>query len=129
MNKNRMPHDRNTSSPAKKVLFSALAALIIGCIGYFSIPRGPLAYYLFAHLGALGLVGLIGGLAGVLAHAKGRAFWTAFAWGTALPIALGAVAVVMDKGMTCGGTVVLAAAILVAIVYAFLGKRSLPAAS
>jgi len=108
------------------VFLLSLVILIIGCIGYFSLPRGPI-FYIFAHLGALGLLGLIGSAVGVMARKKGRSYWTAFFLGSLLPIAAGIVAVVLFELRTghlyCGGAVSLMLAILVAIFYVLIKKR------
>jgi hypothetical protein len=104
--------------------------LTLGCIGYFLSPRGILIFYVFAHIGALGLLGLIGSAVGVIAKKKGRGYLTALALGSLLPLASGviavaAVAMVRDQ-VYCGGSVSLAVAVLVTLVYLFAGKKTLP---
>lgn len=123
---------RKAGSRAKWALLSSLIILIIGCIGYFSLPRGLLIFYIFAHLGALGLLGLIGGAAGILARKKGRSYSTAFILGSLLPIAAGIVAVVIvvisGGQISCGGSVSLAVAFLIVVLYMLINKKRLPEA-
>lgn len=118
---------RKAGSRARWALLSSLIILIIGCIGYFSLPRGLLTFYIFAHLGALGLLGLIGGATGILARKKGRSFSTAFILGSLLPIAAGIIAVVIvviSAGqITCGGSVSFAVAVLVVVLYTLISKK------
>ncbi len=73
--------------------FISLGFLIVGSIGYFSIPREIWTFYLFAHLGALGVMGLFGCAAGLIARKKYRGYWTAFSLGFFFPIISGFVAV------------------------------------
>jgi uncharacterized membrane protein len=108
----------------KRVLLISLGILIVGCIGYFILSRGTLMFYLLAHLGALGLLGLVGGALGILARKKHRGYWAAFLLGSFLPIALGIMAVVYSGGQfTCGGSVSIAAAILIFVVYLLAKKK------
>ena len=129
----REKEGRNAALRTSWVLLSSLFILIIGCIGYFSLPHGLTIFYIFAHLGAVGLLGLIGGAVGILARKKGRAYSTAFFLGSLLPIITGLVAVVifiLVRGhLYCGGSVSLAVAVLVLLIYALTGKKSLPLAS
>ena len=127
----RAKDNSKTVSGAKWMLLVSLGLLIIGCIGYFSSPRGLLIFYVFAHLGALGLLGLFGSAAGVLARKKLRGYWTAFLLGSLLPIILGIVAVLAfwlgEEGhLYCGGSVSLAVATLVAVFYLLAKKKTLP---
>jgi hypothetical protein len=111
----------------KQVLLVSLGVLIVGCIGYFVLPRGPLIFYVFAHVGALGLLGLIGGAVGILARKKGRGYLTALLLGSLLPIVSGLVAVAMIRGeKPCGGSVSLAVAALVVLAHLFTKKKTLP---
>lgn len=116
----------------KWALLLSLFALIIGCIGYFSIPRGHPIFYISAHMGALGLLGVIGWSSGLLAKKKGRNFSTAFFLGSLLPIAAGIIAVaiflIIQGRLYCGGSVSLAAALLVVLVYALISRKTLPRA-
>jgi hypothetical protein len=124
---------RNVALRAKWILPSSLVILIIGCIGYFGLPRGTLIFYIFAHLGALGLLGLIGGAAGILARRKGRSYSTAFFLGSVLPVAAGLVAVVLfavlvGGRISCGGSVSLATALIVVASYSLMSRKVLPEA-
>jgi hypothetical protein len=113
-------------SREKWILLVSLSVLIAGCVGYFSLPRGLLIFYLFAHLGALGLLGLIGGAVGILARRKRRGYWTAFSLGSLLPIASGAIAVTMTGDqVSCGGSVSLMVSALVVVFYLLAKKRTL----
>ena len=115
-------------SPKWTILLSA-GLLIAGSAGYFTLQRGTWPFYAFAHLGALGVVGLLACLAGRLAKTKLRGYWTAFLAVTVLSIASGVVAVLAvfwSRGgeLCCGGSVSLPVAILVIAVYALTRKRS-----
>ena len=119
-----------TVSFEKWVLLISLSLLTVGCVGYFLTPRGLGVFYIFAHLGALGLLGLIGSGVGTLARKKGRGYTTALFLSSLLPIAAGgitvaAIAMAGDQ-VYCGGSVRLAVAVLVVIGYLFTRKRTLP---
>jgi hypothetical protein len=117
---------RKAGSTTKWVLLLSLIILIVGCAGYFSLPRGQLIFYVFAHLGALGILGLIGGAVGVLAKRKGRSFSIAFLSGCLLPVVVGIVAVAASGSqVSCGGSVSLAVALLVVVFYAIVNKKRL----
>lgn len=104
----------------------SLIVILIGCIGYFSLPRGHLLFYVFAHLGALGVLGLIGGAAGLLARRKSRSYVVALLLGIILPIVAG-IAVVMISGnqVSCGGSISLIVAILVVAFYALIRRKGI----
>lgn len=109
----------------KRVLLISLGILVVGCIGYLILSRGTLIFYLLAHIGALGLLGLVGGTLGILARKKHRGYWMAFFLGSFLPIALGIIAIVYSGSQfTCGGSVTLAAAILIFVVYLLAKKKT-----
>lgn len=125
MNNLRTKEAGRAGSPARAVLVLSLVVSVIGCIGYFSLPRGPIIFYIFAHLGALGLLGLIGSGIGALAKRKGRSYWMAFWLGGPLPIVLGLIAAaIVGDHWSCGGSVSLAVAAVVALSYAFMSKRA-----
>ncbi len=114
----------------KRTFLISLSCLLVGSVGYFLLSRDVWIFYLFAHLGALGVMGLSGVAAGVLARKKHRGYWTAFSLGFLLPIILGIVAVLIfwlgeDGKLYCGGSVSLVVAILV-IVFYLLAKKKKP---
>lgn len=113
------------------MLLVSLGLLIVGGIGYFSSFRGLPVFYVFTHLGALGLLGLFGYAVGVLARKKRRGFWTAFSLGSLLPIISGIAGVLVfwlgEEGhLYCGGSVSLVIATLVAVFYLLAKKKTLP---
>lgn len=108
-------------------LFS-LGLLIIGCAGYFSLSRDFWLFYVFAHTGALGVIGLLAGVAGFVAKKKQRSYWKAFALVTVLSIVSGLAAVLLffagEEGqLYCGGTVSLAVANILIIIYLLAKKK------
>ncbi len=107
----------------------SLCLLAIGTIGYFSLHRDQWLFYVASHLGALGVMGLFGSVAGLIARRKRRSFVTAFLLGSLLPIVLGLASVLAlllgeDGHLYCGGSVCLAIALLVMIAYLIVGKSS-----
>ena len=117
-------------STQKKMSLAALGLLVIGSIGYFVLSRDLWGFYFFAHLGALGVMGLSGSVAGALAQRKSRSFWRAFALGAILPIIAGIVAVLIflwgvNGRLFCGGSVSLAIAVLVALYYLLVSKKTI----
>lgn len=114
----------------KKISLISLGGLVIGSIGYFVLSRDLWVFYFFAHLGALGVMGLFGSLAGTLADRKSRSFWTAFVLGAVFPIVAGIVAVLVflwgvSGQLYCGGSVSLVAAVLVTLFYLLVSKKTL----
>jgi hypothetical protein len=117
----------------KRVLLAALALLITGTVGYFMLPRGVWIFYFFAHLGALGVLGLFGCATGALARKKGRGYWRAFTLGFALPVATGVAAVLLyrledGERLYCGGSISLLVAMLMVVFYLFAKKKTPPLA-
>ena len=115
----------------KRILLVSLGFLIVGSIGYFSLSRELWTFYLCAHLSALGVMGLCGAAAGVLARKKRRSFWTAFSLGSLLPIISGIVAVLIfwlgeEGNLYCGGSVSLLIAVLVIVFYLLAKKKTPP---
>ena len=107
----------------------SLGLLLVGALGYFSLSRGHWIFYLFAHLGALGVMGLFGSLTAWLARRKSRNLPAAFALGFAFPVLAGIAAVLVfylavDGNWYCGGSVSLAAAVLVTLYYLVVKKAS-----
>ncbi len=123
-------NDNSVSSgfSAKRMLLLFGGLLIIGAAGYFNL-RGHWAFYLFAHLGALGVVGLLGVAAASIGRIKGHDYVTALGIGVALPIALGVIAVFLvrflgEKGVFyCGGAVSLAVALLIIVYYSVFRRK------
>jgi len=112
----------------------SLFLLAIGVTGYVLTNRGLPIFYISAHLGALGLLGLFGILAGILARKKHLSFWVAFFLGTLLPIEAGLIAVLIfylgtDRQLYCGGVISLAVAFLIIILYFIVKKRPQKVAS
>ena len=105
-----------------KLLVLFLLLLIISIIGYF-ISDNQWLDYTFAHMGGLCIVGLLGCCAGFIARKKGYGFWKAFLLGFSLPIFLGFIAAFITQPIACGGTVSLAVALLILIIYSFVKRR------
>jgi len=130
----RYPKERGGSkavSIEKTVLLLSLSSLVVGSVGYFSLQRDLWIFYFFAHLGALGVMGLFGSAAGILARKKLRSYWTAFWLGFLLPIISGIVAVllflwVVNGHLYCGGSVSLLVAVPVVIFYLLAKKKTPP---
>jgi len=132
----RDPKDRanGVETPgANRMFLLSLGCLIVGSVGYFTLQRDVWVFYLFAHCGALGVMGLFGVAAGALATKKGRDYWPAFYLGSLLPIVSGMVAVLLllsgEQGrLYCGGSVSLLVAALVILVYSLARTRAAPQA-
>jgi hypothetical protein len=120
----------NKNSKEKRIFVISLVAFIIGTLGYFLLSRDFWVFYLVAHIGALGVMGLFGCLVGYLANKKQRGYWTAFLLGSLLPIILGLIAVIVfyvkqDGVLYCGGSVSLLVALLVVLSYLVVKKKRL----
>ena len=120
----------NKDYKEKRIFVISLVAFIISILSYFLISRDFWMFYLFAHLGAFGVMGLFGCLAGNLANKKQRGYWTAFLLGSLLPIILGLIAVIIfyvkqDGVLYCGGSVSLLVALLVVLSYLIVKKKQL----
>ena len=63
-----------------RILLLFLGLLIIGVIGYFAL-RNLWIGSIFTHVGALGIIGLLGGLTGIIAKKKGYGYWKAYLLG------------------------------------------------
>ncbi|MCP4634271.1 MAG: hypothetical protein GY855_15200 [candidate division Zixibacteria bacterium] len=113
-----------------KLFLLCLGLLLIGFVGYITL-RGFWVGYIFAHLGALGIVGLLGIAAGAIAKKKGRDYWKAFKLGLFLSICGGIISVLLvyilgEKGtIYCGGSVSLIVAILIIFYYSLIPKKTL----
>ncbi|UCG61474.1 MAG: hypothetical protein JSV52_14340 [Candidatus Zixiibacteriota bacterium] len=119
------------TSILNRIALISLGLLIVGTAGYSTL-RGFWFFYLFAHAGALGVMGLLAVAIGMIAKKKGYDFITAFLVGFVIPIVLGLALVLVirytgDKGTPfyCGGSVCLAAAVLILIGY-ILARRKTP---
>jgi heme/copper-type cytochrome/quinol oxidase subunit 4 len=122
-NQNIPRKDQNSGSfTERKILLLFLLVLITSIAGYFA-TNSEWLNYTFAHLGGSAIVGLLGCCAGIVAMKKGYGFWKAFLIGFFLPIILGFVAVFLIQPMSCGGTVSLAAAVFILIIYSFVKRR------
>lgn len=105
-----------------KLLLLFLLLLIIGIVGYF-ISDSHWLNYTFAHGGGLGIVGILGCCAGIVAMKKGYNFWKTFLLGFVLPIILGFIAAFITQPIACGGTVSLVVAVLILIIYSLVQPR------
>ena len=127
------PTARAAASGFRFALPLSLGLLSVGVIGYLSLPRGSWGFYFFAHLGALGVVGLFGCAAGALASRKRRASWTAFGLATLVPIGAGAIAVLafwVKRGhLYCGAAVTLPVALLMVVAHALAPTTHHPSGS
>ena len=117
--------------PQKWTLLFSLGLLIVGSAGYLLLHRDFWIFYVFAHLGALGVIGLLASSAGTLARKKRRGYWRAFSLVTVLSIFSGIVAVLIfslgeEAQLYCGGSVSLAIAILMIISYWLAKKKTSP---
>ncbi len=120
--------------PPRREKWAALASLgllIVGSTGYLSLRGESRIYYVFAHLGALGVIGLLAHATGLLAKKKRRSFWRAFFLAALFPIIAGIAAVLIfllgEEGqLYCGGSVSLAVAVLIVVFYLLAKKKSGP---
>ena len=106
----------------KRILLIFLATLIICTVCYLSIDE-QWVEYVFAHLGGLSIIGLFGCFAGAISKKKGYDYWKAFLIVFFLPMIIGTIAVFLFRPIPCGGSVSLAVAILLVIIYSLV-KRS-----
>ncbi len=117
----------NRTPIEKRVLLLSLSILVIGSIGYFSMDRSLWLFYAFSHIGALGVMGLFGGMAGILAKRKGHSFWMAYSLCSLLPIIMGIVSVLaflLTTGqLYCGGSISLVVAVLTIVIYTLVKKK------
>jgi hypothetical protein len=106
-----------------KIILISATALIIGLIGYFVFVNQWIRY-IFAHIGALGIIGFFAWLAGTIAARKGLNDKSAVIIGFFPPVILGIFAVYLvdppKEGVipsSCGGIVSLGIALIVVIIY------------
>lgn len=107
----------------KKIFVLSIITLIVGLIGYF-IFCNHWTRYIFAHIGALGIIGLFACLAGLIAEKKGLNYKKAVLLGFFPSIFLGIIADYLvepprENGLpsSCGGVVSLGIAIIVVVIY------------
>ena len=119
--------NQDASKTARLPLYF-LCLLIIGGIGGLLLRQSAASYVLF-HLGAVGLLGISGALAGSLAKKKGFGYTRAFLLGFALPIILGIIGAFLTppgeggtRPAACGGSLSLLVAIIVIFTYAFVRR-------
>lgn len=116
---------------AKKIFILSIITLTIGLIGYF-IFWNHWTRYIFAHIGALGIIGLFACLAGLIAQKKGLNYRKAVFFSFFPSIFFGVIAVYLvepprENGLpsSCGGVVSLGVAIIVVIIYLIAKKRKI----
>ena len=113
----------------KKILYLSIIFFVVGTGGYF-IYYGSWLKYVFAHIGALGLTGLYGFVAGKLAESKGCGFLLPFIKVTSVAILLSSIAAILwpvmfNRGdMPCGGAATLLISIIGTLYYAVRRKVS-----
>lgn len=115
--------DTKTPTTLRNIFWMSLGGLIVGTTGYFTLDRSAWLFYIFAHTGAVGVMGLLGVAAAKIAIRKNRNHGTAFLLGFLFPIAGGILAVLLcllpENGrLYCGGSISLLLAILVLVYYA-----------
>ncbi len=113
----------------KAVFPFSLGLLLVGTVGYFLQSRETWLFYVLAHLGALGVMGLFGWAAGTIARRRNRSYWTAFSLGFGLSIVSGIVAVLIflwgvNGNLYCGGAVSLVVGIQTLLGYLLTRKKS-----
>ena len=106
----------------RKLPLLFLLLLIISILLYFSTDIHWVEIT-FAHLGAIGIIGLLSCGAGLIAMKKGYGYWKAFLIGIFAPVILGFGAVLLIQPGSCGGSVSLAVAILTLVTYSLLRGR------
>ncbi|MCK4663211.1 MAG: hypothetical protein KAT68_10120 [Bacteroidales bacterium] len=112
----------------KNIFILSIVTLITGLIAYF-IFWDHWTRYIFAHIGALGIIGLFAYLAGTIAEKKGLNYKKAILLGFFPSILLGIIADYLidtprENGLpsSCGGIVSLCVALIVVIIY-FIAKQ------
>ena len=112
-----------------KIILISTITLIFGLIGYFVFSNHWIRY-IFAHVGALGIIGLFAWLAGTIAARKGLNDKRAVIIGFFPPVIIGIIAVYLvdppKEGVmpsSCGGIVSLAVALSVVIIYLAIKER------
>jgi hypothetical protein len=113
-----------------KIIIVSTTALIIGLMGYFVFLNHWIKY-IFAHVGALGVIGLFAWIARTIAARKGLNEIRALIIGFFPPVIFGIIAVYLvdppKEGLipsSCGGIVSLGIALIVVIIYLAAKKRT-----
>jgi hypothetical protein len=106
-----------------KLALISIVTFVSGLIGYFVFSNHWIRY-IFAHVGALGIIALFAWLAGTIAARKGLNDKRAVIIGFFPPVILGIIAVYLvdspKEGViptSCGGIVSLGIAVIVVIIY------------
>ena len=114
---------------AKKIFIFSLIVLMLGLIGYF-IFLNHWIRYIFAHIGALSVIGLFACLAGAIAKKKNLNYRNAVLISFFPSIFIGIIAVYLvdtprENGLpsSCGGIVSLVFALIVVIIYLIAKER------
>ena len=114
---------------AKKIFLLSIITLIFGLIGYF-IFWNHWIRIIFAHIGALGIIGLFACLTGAIAEKKGLNYRNAVLLGFFPSIFIGIIADYLvdppgEYGLpsSCGGVVSLGVALIVVVIYLIAKKR------
>jgi hypothetical protein len=74
-------------------------------------------------LGGLGILGVLGSFAGLIAIKKGYIYLKAFSLGLIIPTLLGIIPVFLFKPVPCGGSVSLAVSVLIVLYYSIAKRR------
>ena len=122
--KNRSNNIRsiNVQATHRNILLIFIVLFIIGLVGYFSTESHWIEFT-FAHLGGLGILGVLGSFAGLIAKKKGFIYLKALSLGIILPILLGTIPVFLFKPIPCGGSVSLAVSVLIVLYYSIAKRR------
>jgi hypothetical protein len=109
------------------VLALSAVLLVLGGVGYFALNPNWMGRVV-AHAGALGLVGLLGSAAAVIAKKRGYPYGKVLAYGILLPIVLGLLAVMFfylrQHVFYCGGVVVLGVSLLLIVGCSLLPRKA-----
>ena len=116
----------NTVQMESRIPLLFLGMLIISVAVYFVFSVRWINI-ITNHLGGLGITGLFACLSGFIAKKKGYNYRRLFLVALIIPIFLGVVALVavyFSSGfLYCGGGVILAASLVILIIYSFLKKK------
>jgi hypothetical protein len=114
---------------AKKILIASIITFLLGLIGYF-IFHDNWVKYIFAHVGALGILGLFACLTGAIARKKRFKYRNAVLISFFPPIFIGTIADYLidpprPNGLpsSCGGSVSLGVAIIIVIIYLIIRAK------